>query len=552
MTTARVRLWLVKVDESDPNHLKWACRPSGRPSTLVLEEAAGSLPKLVLGSFWRDRTQQVDHEMPQDIKVKNAAIAPQRWQIVYASDRIVGGAGGMRIPPADYPLSGEDARGSPQNFQDAPLLRCLCESGLELLIPCYEIFRRFYGLTSELANAMLAGHWRRELAALVDLEQTGVSEDGRSFEVAPLVELRDIGCVGIALFMAVATARSRAADIFLALENARRSGVREPWILARPPWGDQTMSISFLGHQLSSGAVLVHWIFGSSFPHLPYNVVRIDQQIRIPVQSEDVPARAARASLDDRMEELAQATIAPAVDARVSRSAIHFGLGEYWDRLIRVKRQARSRTYVPVNPQSEGDPPAIRRRRLTTGRRSSIGRSPTASLSSDSQNVIMNRFNALAECFSELLESGDIRTREDYALVNPVQIGAHAYCAFPTTIGGTPRPWTLVNPQDPRARLCWVSEIIAQDGALYYWVEVEALPREAFKALVIKPNAPGSRLSADTLEAILKIGAIDKGQWKKAALFTVEEEVRWLSARHSFASGRLRSSVVLGKLRSLR
>ena len=78
------------------------------------------------------------------------------------------------------------------------------------------------------------------------------------------------------------------------------------------------------------------------------------------------------------------------------------------------------------------------------------------------------------------------------------------------------------------------------------------MPREAFKALVIKPKAPGSRLSADTLEAILKIGAIDKGQWKKAALLTVEEEVRWLSARHSFASGRLRSSVVLGKLRSLR
>lgn len=552
MTTARVRLWLVKVDESNPYLLQWACRPSGRPSTLVLEEAAGSLPKLVLGSFWRDRTLQPDPVMPLDIKVKNAAIPAQCWQIVHANDRVGGGGGGVHIPPGDYPLSGEDARGNMLHFQDAPLVRCFCESGLELLIPCYEIFRRFYGLTSELANAMLAGHWRRELETLVDLEQTGLSEDGRSFEVAPLVELRDIGCVGIALFMAVATARSCAAKIFLALENARRSGVQEPWILARPPWGDQTMSISFLGHQLSSGAVLVHWIYGSTFPHLPYNVVRIDQHMRVPVQSEDVPARTARSSLNDRMEELAQATIAPAADARVSRSAIHFGLGEYWDRLLRVKRQARSRTYVPFNPQSEGEPPPQRRRRLTTGRRSSIGRTSTASLSSDSQNVIMNRFNALAECFSDLLESGDILAREDYALVNPVQVGNHAYCAFPTAIGGAPRPWTLVNPQDPRARLCWVSEIIAEDGSFYYWVEVEALPREAFKALVIKPNAPGSRLSSDTLEAILKIGAIDKGQWKKAALLTVEEEVRWLSARHSFASGRLRSSVVLGKLRSLR
>ena len=552
MTTARVRLWLVKIDESDPKNLKWASRPSGMLATVALEEAAGSLPKLILGSFWRDRTLQSGYTMPQDVEVRNAALGPQAWQIVRASDRGIGVSGLIRIPAGEYPLTGEDARGSPLYFHDAPLLRCFTESGLELLIPCYEIFRRFYGLTSELSNAMLAGHWKRELATLVDMERTRVSEDGKSFEVLPRVDLRDIGCMGVALFLTMATASSRAAEIFPAIENARRSGIREPWILAYPPWHNQTMSLNLVGHQMHSGAVLVQWIYSSPFPHLPYQVVRIDPNLCIPVANEDAAVQPARASPEDRMQELEDATIQSAKDARASRGAVHFGLGDFWDGLIRVKRNASSSTYVPFNPESEGAPPPRRRLRLTTGRRSDIGRSPTASLSSDAQNIILNRFNALAECFDELLQAGDIQAREDYAIVNPIPIGNHDYCAFPMSIGGTTRPWALVNPENPRPRLCWVSEITSLEGSFYYWIEVEALSREAFKALVVKPNVAGSRLNADTLETILKIGAIDKGQWKKAALFTVEEQVQWLSARHSFASGRLRSSVVLGKLRSFR
>jgi PAS domain-containing protein len=273
-------------------------------------------------------------------------------------------------------LTGEDARGSPLYFHDAPLLRCFTESGLELLIPCYEIFRRFYGLTSELSNAMLAGHWKRELATLVDMERTRVSEDGKSFEVLPRVDLRDIGCMGVALFLTMATASSRAAEIFPAIENARRSGIREPWILAYPPWHKQTMSLNLVGHQMRSGAVLVQWIYSSPFPHLPYRVVRIDPNLRIPVANEDAAEQPGRASPEDRIEELEDATIQPARDARASRGAVHFGLGDYWDGLIRVKRKAGSSTYVPFNPQSEGAPPPRRRLRLTTAGPTSAVRRP--------------------------------------------------------------------------------------------------------------------------------------------------------------------------------
>lgn len=549
MTTARVRLWLAKIDESDPQDLKWAFRPSGLHSVLVIEEAAGSVPTLATGSFWRDRTLQRDYSMYDDLTFQSEPVDDQPWNVVRASDRLTSGR--FRVSVDEYPVSGEDARGSELRFHDAPLLQCYTDRGLELLIPCYEIFRRFYALTSDLANALLAGHWKRELATLVDIELTRVSEDGKSFEVAPLVAMRDIGCLGIALFLTMPVAGRRASEIFPAIENLRRRGIRDPWIFARPPW-QQPMALTFIGQRLRSGAVLVKWIYDSPFPSIPYPVVRMDPSVNIPVESESEPVRPPGVPMADRIAELSDATIQPAADARVSRAAVHFGLGDFWTKLVKVKHRARKKIYVPFNPVTEGDSPPPRKRRLTTGRRSETGRAPTASWSSDSQNVIMNRFNALAECFEELLQAGEIRAREDYAPCNPVQIGLHLYCAFPMAIGGVARPWTIVNPEEPRPRLCWVSEITASDGSLYYWFEVEALSREAFKALVVKPRTPGARLTSDTLEVILKIGATSKGQWKRGALLTVEEHVKWLSARHSFSSGRLRSSVVLGKLRSLR
>jgi hypothetical protein len=156
---------------------------------------------------------------------------------------------------------------------------------------------------------------------------------------------------------------------------------------------------------------------------------------------------------------------------------VHFGLSEIWSKLARIKRRARTRTYVPFSPQAEGEPPPRRMRRPTTGCRSESDRTPTASLSSDTQNTILNRFNALGECFGELLQAGDIRARNDYALVRLVQIGDHSYCAFPMSIGGASRPWTIVNPEDPR--LCEFRHSGAKVGDGHYSPAVPQTMRAA-------------------------------------------------------------------------
>lgn len=557
MATVRVRLWFAQIDESAPKQLKWARRPSGAVSVLAIEEAAGSVPKMVLGSFWRDRTQQTDYSMADEIVVKDACIEAQTWDFVYATDRI-GKAGKPRIGPDEYPLMGEDARGGELRFHSAPLLRCYAASGLELLIPCYEAFRRFYALTSELANAILADSWQRELAKLVDLDHTQLAEDGESFEINPRVDIRDIGCLGIAYFMTMPHAARRVSEIFPALVNARRGGQREPWITAQPSWNERNeedLKLSFVGRELSSGAVLVLWIYSSTFPPFPHSVTRVGKQLVVPIKNEDAPPRAPDRGLQVRMEELAEATIEHASDARLSHLAAHFELNETWSNLPRVTHSHRKRTYVRVNPETEGEQPPKRKRRLTTGRRAATGKLPTASLSSDAQNIILNRFRALAECFEDLLKEKDILQRHDWALVNPVEIGDFTYCAFPAKVGDVLRPWSFVNPKEPRPRLCWVSEITALDGSLYYWLEVEtdaeAVRPEHFRALVVKPRMPGAHLNSETLQTILKIGVLEKAQWKAEAFNTLEEQVFWKSARHAFSGGRVTSSVVLGKLNEL-
>jgi len=554
MATARVRLWLAKVDDTDPKQLKWALRDSGALSILVVEVDAGSVPKMVLGSFWRDQTPQYDYSMADEIVVKDTYIGPQSWDLVYATDR-VGTTGLPRVGDDEYPLIGEDARGSELRFQSSPLLRCYTESGMELLIPCYEVFRRFYALTTELANAILAGFWPHELAKLVDVKQTRFAEDDEVFEVCPIVDMRDIGCMGIAYFMTMPQARKRVAEIYLSLANARRAGQSEPWIVAQPPWSDDGLSICFVGKQLRSGAVLVSWIYSTPFPHFPHPVVRIETNQVVMVLSEDATPSPPSKELQVRIDELSEATIEPSADARLSRAATHFEINESWKDLVRITRRALKRTYVTLNPDQDGEKPTKRKRRFTTGHRSEGGRLPTASLSSDAQNAIVNRFSALARCFESLLKNKDICKREDYALVNLVQVGEIQCCSFPTQIGNILRPWALVNFENPRPRLCWVSEITALDGSHCYWFEVEtdahAVKPEHFRALVVKPRMPNARLEADTLESILKTGVLEKAQWKKAALQTAEEKVFWVSATHKFASGQVTNSLVLGKLEAL-
>lgn len=546
MDTPQVRLWLAQIDESDPKHLKWTCRPSGSVSVLGLEEAAGSLPKMALGTFWRDRTLQTGHSMPNEMTLRAAVIHPQEWKVVYADQRIEG-SGEYRIAPDEYPLEGEDAGGDKRKFQDAPLWRCATENGLELLIPSYEIFRRFYGLTSELANAMLAGHWKQELSKLVDLEQTGLSDDGKTFQVTPRMDIRNIGCTGIAFFMAMPTASKRASEIYLTIANARRDGTSEPWIFAEPPWSGETMSIGFVGQKLRSGAVLVLWIYNSSFPHFPYSVTRIASVDPTLVKDD----KAAPQAPEKPPGKQSPPKIKRPADSRQSRHAVHLGISENWNKLPGVKRLARKKIAIPFNSLVDSNAPPKPLPLLSTGKRSGSGRAPRASLSSNEQNAIVNRFQALAECFEELLKTEGIVARSDYAKVDPILFGGREYCRFPMSIGNTERRWSAVDLENPRQRLCWVSEIKMPTGALFYWFEIEATAKDNFTSLVVKPRAPGSILASDTLLQILKMGVISKGRWKKAALGTIEEQVVWLTVIHPFGKAKqLRPSFVLGKLTS--
>jgi hypothetical protein len=230
---------------------------------------------------------------------------------------------------------------------------------------------------------------------------------------------------------------------------------------------------------------------------------------------------------------------------------VQLGISENWNKLPGVKRLARKKIDIPFNPLIDSNAPPKPLPLLSTGKRSGSGRPPRASLSSDAQNAIVDRFQTLAECFEELLKTKGIVARSDYAKVDPILIGSHEYCRFPMSIGNIERRWSAVDLKNPRQRLCWVSEIKMPTGALLYWFEIEAIANDNFTSLVVKPRAPGSILAPDSLLQILKMGVMSRGRWKNAALGTIEEQVVWLTVVHQFGkTNQLRPSFVLSKLTS--
>src|SRR5258708_6140119 len=174
METPRVQLWFAEIDNHEPERLAYARRASGAYSLLSVIESAGSLPAFPLGSFWHDMTRQNGLIMGDQIKIENLRIPPQKWILVHPKDYIrIHGHYGIQ----EFPLSGEDRAGQLHDLRDAPYYRCYSDTGLELIIPAYEVFRRFYGVCSFLSNALLSNHWNNELENLIVGSETGFTPE---------------------------------------------------------------------------------------------------------------------------------------------------------------------------------------------------------------------------------------------------------------------------------------------------------------------------------------------------------------------------------------
>lgn len=548
MDTPHIQLWFAEIDNQDPDRLVYARRASGAYSFLSVIEAAGSLPTFPLGSFWHDQTIQHGLIMGDQIKIENIFIPPQMWIKVRPIDFLRSKADCGRD---EFPLSGEDIAGQIHNLQEAPFYRCHSDTGQELIIPAYEIFRRFYGVCSTLSNALLSDHWHKELEKLIVESETGLTPEGDAYKILTKDDISPIGCRAIAHFQNSAYAKTMTRDIFLNIENSRRSGILHPWIAAYPHWTEDKekgMTLSFIGQQLSNSAILVLWIYNSEFPSPPVPIIRIHATQKIP--KNPLPASAELSGLDGQTRDLNEdpMMLSPPADTKQGKFISHLAISETWLNLPHMASEYK-RVIFLGNPKKSNEKSIKRIKNYGTGHKSSTGKLTSASLSANAQSRIKDRFSALAVCFRKLMEEKTITGRLDYGLVNPIFIEGTVYCMLPTHLGNTLVPWAMVvRGDETRGRLCWVSELKLPDGSKQYFFELEVLDGEAFYSLIAKPIDINARLSEETLLKILKLAVSTKGRWNSGDWANLEKEIIRGRVKHKAINGVLSVDYVRRRL----
>ncbi len=538
--TRRVVVYLAEMEELTTGNAIYARREDGSIKFLVIDEAAGSIPSLILGSFWRDRTLQPD-DLQNWVQVRDAILPEQTWQLT-----TIGALGLSTNPSSDskgLPLAGTDAAGKIFNVAGMPVLYGQTASGLNIYIPCYEIFRRFFGVTTELANALVSGRWAKEVGKLVNLETTRVTEEG-DFEIEPLVTLSNVACRAIALFQTSPHALTQAAAIYVKIINALRARDDSPWIEAWPPWKSQEMRISFMGEPLPDGGMLALWIHDAQFPKLPCPITRLTQQIILKSEPE-APTGPIEPQSQSQPDEDEPISITRPGDVRPLGRAVHLAIQDTWSELKPLRHRVistRTTPYDPGKPKRKRTPP---KKRVGTGVRSGQGEVPPGSLSSEDKARVEDRFRALAECLKLMVQQKHLLSFTDYDLVNPVETPSASYCALPANIGGVDRPWAVV---EGRPRMCWVVELTRADRQRFYWLETESRGEKHHRALLLRMRENAS-LPAATLDTLLKQVVLSSGVWKPKDLAINHSAFATCTVNHRY--GMVKPSLVLEKMQQL-
>lgn len=540
--TRRVMVYLAEMEELPTGDAIYARRDDGSIKFVVIDEAAGSIPSLILGSFWRDRTLQPD-DLQNWVQVRDAILPEQTWQLTTIG--ALGLSANSYSDPKCFPLTGTDAAGQKISVADMPVLYGRAASGLNVYIPCHEIFRRFFGVTTELANALVSGNWASEVGKLVNLETTQVTEEG-DFEIEPLVTLSNVACRAIALFQTSPHALIQAAAIYVKIVNALRARNVSPWIEAWPPWKNQEMRISFMGEPLPCGGVLVLWIHDAQFPNLPYPITRLTQQI-IPKSAPEAPKGPVAPAPHSQSDEDDPPLIARPQDVRPMGRAVHISIQDTWSELKPLRRRVISTRTIPYDPEKPKRKRTPPKKRVGTGKRSGQGKVPPGSLSSEDQAQIEDRFRALAECFKLMKQNKHLLSFANYDLVNSVETPSASYCALPVKIAKVDRSWAVIK---ERPRMCWVVELIRADKQRFYWLETESRGEKHHRALLLRVQDNAS-LPATALDQLLKQVVLNSGVWKRRDLALNSDAFTACTVNHRYQDGMVKPSLVLEKMEQL-
>lgn len=538
--TFRVGTWFREVDSLG--------NPIPGRHFLQAIESTGSIPKFVIGSFWKNRRtiQLSDFPKGRDT-VDLEIVAPDDWTAVRAGGEIPGHVGEWRRPNwierSDLRLAMEI---SPNQFvrgYDGMVVPARTVDGKEIIFPCYELFRSFSGATSELATTLLLNRWESAQHRLITSGEFFSDRDAPSLHLELKEHVPPGSVPVIALLYMNRVARE-------ALDRAHGDLIRQRqdrWIVAYPPYRNCVFRIRARVRKLySRGALLIEQIIGAQCPlvleSLTYsyqNTPTFEPEVDLPeVNQQDqqrntrhTPGGVGRAA-DRKNTRLV---------ADLSSVACRFlGLPVPIQKAKAPRVLAAGKKVV----EATDDAPIT----VSVGEPSEQGKHSGARYTSNEETEILNRFQSLFDLATALVSTSHFECVREYPIVRPFPPDLPTYCEFKADISASPKPWTVLRTPNARPRLALVLEIKVDDR-LVYWFDIEPVPRQ-YRAVAVEMIAGGS-LEAGVAEYVLSVAANTKGVWPKS-FGKDSETILAVDAFHTNVGGTLAPSVMLNAVERLR
>lgn len=511
-STHRVRIWLQPL-----NRLGRSMQ-----GLRQVTESVGAIPKLVIGSYWRNGRAVRQPRRTRGIIQNLDVIAPDTWQVVRAGEFaplevVREGWAHNWMKPSDRPLSFTTNSGRVVQGNDARVVAAKTADGQNVIIPCYEVFRAFYAGTTDLANALLSDTWdRAEPRFIIDSAQTESDEGLRwSLDLVPGVPSATVPYLCWLRF----SAQARAAANRIYLDSVSQGFGADPvWIAARPPFAGGSFKITADTQVLSRGWLLVTRIREIQFPIKVAEVSYTVATKTTPIEGPPLSGESESPTENVLTSKKRRAVSRPRNTKRTVRFVSLPSVCVKFDGLPKAKRRARSERKVP-----------IQRRKPTTGqtvaKHISVGVPgtgdvlPRAQFSPEEENLIEDRFVAILQLVEEMVEAKHIDGFAPFPIIRPAPSESPMYCEFPeVTRDGAPCAWSLIFGPTLRSRLALVLEIKVGER-LIYLIETEITnPKRGHYSLAVEMKTGGS-LDEGTLEALLDVCANRRGVWPKALPF---------------------------------
>ena len=539
----QVYAWIKEVDEDGQDIPGAAFRR--------IVQSTGAIPRLHIGSLWQSQKPYSGKRLSEFPLVDLEIEAQSEWQVVQAGSRntVAGkhsdGRNHLWVNPSDYSLRLVEDGGQIRQGFNAWVVPMRTVDGLEVVVPCYELFRAFYAGSSELSWRLLAEPWSG--AQKHFLNDWKFIDEPHGQQNLLLDTVAGVG-KGVLPFLGVLVtskaARSCAEQVNPnLLQQAQESGEQAAWVQVVPPFLNERFHLRVrANHFASRSGLLVTKIESASFPGKFSNLVYLqDEYVSEPPKDGEEETGGENKGGGNPKEKRVNRSGKRRPTARKFR--LNIGTN-FWLDAPRMAKAVRNR--VEKDQQTKGkEEPDLPKQQVGVGGQGNHEADKQASFEHSGVRPNTERMEALFELILKLLGNG-IDQYVECPLVNPVAGEGWTYCALPTDIKDAKSlAWAKGDSVgDEPPRLVWVARFdIGKQSA--YWIEVEHIrDSEHFCSLAFKMIGD-AQFDEEILVSVLQVCVQRRGRWPEHATENLSGKVQWVKAKHFLDDlGGLRASTI--------